>query len=123
MVRRSVTNTPLQALILMNDPTYVEAARKFAERILKEGGTSVAQRLNFAYRVALSRSVKPKEAPILSKVLSAQLIRFRKLPKEAESLLQIGESVRDAKWNASELAAWTLVASLILNLDEAITKG
>ena len=123
MVRRSVTNTPLQALVLMNDPTYVEASRKLAERILTEGGNSVPARINFAYHLCVSRSATIGEQKILTGLLNDQLAVYRSNPKGAEQLLAIGESKRDDKLNAPELAAWTMLASTVLNLDETITKN
>lgn len=123
MVRRSVTNTPLQALALMNDPTYVEASRKLAERMLTEGGLSPAQRINYAYRLCVARSATLAEQKVLTGLLSDQLIVFRKDPKTAEKLLGVGEAKRNEKLDAAELAAWTMLAGTILNLDETITKN
>jgi hypothetical protein len=124
MVRRSVTNTPLQALVLMNDPTYVEASRRFAERILTEcGAVSPQARLNFAYQLALSRYPKEAEVQTLTGILGQQLARFRADKAAAQKLLSVGESKRDEKLDVPELAAWTAVASILLNLDETITKG
>jgi hypothetical protein len=123
MVRRSVTNTPLQALVLMNDPTYVEAARKFAERILKEAPASPTSRITHAFRLALARRPKYRETAVLLRVLNEQLAAFRKDTAAAEKLLAVGESPRDAALATPELAAWTTVASVLLNLDETITNG
>ncbi len=121
MVRRSTTNTPLQALALMNDPTFVEASRKLAERLLTEGGSTTSARLNLAYRLCVSRPAAPPEIKILSGLLSDQLIRFRKDATLADKLLAVGESKRSATLDKNELAAWTLIASTVLNLDETIT--
>ncbi len=121
MVRRSTTNTPLQALALMNDPTFVEASRKLAERLLTEGGSTTAARLNLAYRLCVARPAAPQEIKILSGLLSDQLIRFRKDATLADKLLAVGESKRSATLDKNELAAWTLIASTVLNLDETIT--
>jgi hypothetical protein len=122
-VRRSRTNTPLQALVLLNDPTYVEAARKFAERILREGGDSLDQRLQFAFRSVLSRPPTTAELAVLRGVYDRQLARFRASPSAAKDLLAVGEAPADATLDAAELAAWAMVASAILNTDEAVTKG
>jgi hypothetical protein len=122
-VRRSRTNTPLQALVLMNDPTYVEAARKFAERILREGGKTPDERLTFAFRTVLGRSPSEAEFAVLRRVLDRQLAAFRGDGDAARKLLAIGESPADASLDAAELAAWTMVASAILNTDEAVTRG
>ena len=123
MVRRSVTNTPLQALVLMNDPTYVEASRKLAERMLTEGGANSTDRINFAYRLCVSRAATPAELKILTGLLGDQFAVYRGNPKSADKLLLVGESKRNEKLDASELAAWTMLASTILNLDETITKN
>ncbi len=122
-VRRSRTNTPLQALVLMNDPTYVEGARKFAERILLEGGKTADEKLTFAFRTVLSRSPSDAERAVLRRVLDRQLAAFRGDGDEVKKLLAIGESPADESLDAAELAAWTMVATAILNTDEAVTKG
>ena len=123
LVRRSATNTPLQALVLMNDITYVEAARKLAERILKEGGASPRDCLRFAYRVTLAREPTEQEIRTLVRTLNRQRERYRTDRSAAEKLLSVGESPRDPAIDAAELAAWTGVASVLLNLDEFITRG
>jgi len=123
IVRRSNTNTPLQSLILMNDTTYVEAARKFAERIIKEGGSTPKDRITFAYQLAMSRPPKAGEISVLSDLFNRELASFKKSSEAATKLLSVGESKRDEKLDTSELAAWTTVASTILNMDETITKN
>jgi Protein of unknown function (DUF1553)/Protein of unknown function (DUF1549)/Concanavalin A-like lectin/glucanases superfamily/Planctomycete cytochrome C len=120
--RRSATNTPLQALVLMNDPTYVEASRRLAQRMLTEAGTDPKQRINFAFRLVTARAATSQELKILRELAEAQTAEYRAQPKAAEQILRVGESSADPKLNATELAAWTMVASAILNLDEAITK-
>jgi hypothetical protein len=122
-VRRARTNTPLQALVLMNDPTYIEASRKFAERILKEGGTSVNEKMTFAFRTVLTRSPKDAELQILRKMFDEQLVVYQNDRNAAEKLLKVGESPRDDKLDLAELAAWTMIASALLNLDETVTRG
>jgi hypothetical protein len=122
-VRRARTNTPLQALVLMNDPTYVEASRKFAERILREGGSSLDARLTFAFRSVLTRAPREQELAILRQVVEKQRARFAASPETAAKLLSVGEAPRDESLDQTELAAWTIVASTLLNLDEAVTKG
>jgi len=121
--RRSRTNTPLQALVLMNDPTYLEAARKLAERAMIEGGESPAARVTFAFRLALSRAPSPAETAVLLKAHQQRLAKYQQDPPAAKALLSHGESPRNESLNEPDLAAWTAVMSLILNLDEAITKG
>lgn len=123
IVRRSVTDTPLQALALMNDPTYIEAARKFAERLFHEAGDLPQARLNYAYRLALSRTPNPTESKLLLSVFADQLNRFHKDPESAKKLLMVGESPYDSKRDPAELAAWSMVCSMILNLDETITRN
>lgn len=123
LVRRSVTNTPLQALTLMNDPTYIEASRKFAERIMKEGGATPELRIDFAYRLAMSRRAKPKEIETMLGLFNQQAVTFRLDVDGAKKLLTVGESPRDMALDTAELAAWTTIASVLLNLDETITKG
>ncbi len=121
-VRDTRTNTPLQALNLMNDVTYVEAARMLAERMMVAGGPSPQARLTWAFRAVASRSPDEIEQQTLLNNLNAQLAYFRRHPQEAEKLLAIGEKRNNAKLNAVELAAYATTASLILNLDEVITK-
>jgi hypothetical protein len=121
-VRRSRTNTPLQALILMNDPTYVEASRKFAERMMLHDKTPEA-RLAFAWRLATARPITQREATILKRTLDQQLQTYEQNHKAADALLRVGESPRDDTLAAPELAAYTIVASVILNLDEVVTKN
>jgi hypothetical protein len=122
-VRRSRTNTPLQALVQMNDPTYVEASRMFAERILREGGSTTDERLGFAFKSVLARSPSAAELGVLRRVLERQRAAFAAKPDAAAKLLTIGESPADASLDAAELAAWAMVGSAILNTDEALTKG
>lgn len=120
-IRRARTNTPLQALVLLNDPTYVEAARKFAERVMLSS-TSPTDRLETAFSLALCRSPDNPESTVLLKVYESAKKRFTADPAAAEKLLTIGHSKRADKVDATELAAWTAVTSLILNLDETISK-
>jgi hypothetical protein len=120
--RRALTNTPLQALVLMNDPTYVEASRALAQRTLLEGGRDEKQRVEYAFRLATARKPTGKEAGVLRHLLKARLSEFQKDRGSAMKLLGVGESARDTRLDPSELAAWTTVASAILNLDETITK-
>jgi hypothetical protein len=120
--RRSVTNTPLQALVLLNDPTYVEAARALAERVLTEGGKSATERINLAFRLATARTPEPREQTVLVEAARQELAEYRRHQDEAAKLLTVGDSKRNSRLDPSELAAWTTVASMILNLDEAITK-
>jgi Protein of unknown function (DUF1553)/Protein of unknown function (DUF1549)/Concanavalin A-like lectin/glucanases superfamily/Planctomycete cytochrome C len=121
--RRTVTNTPLQALVLMNDPTYIEAARKLAERDLNEAGPNETDRIRYAFRLATDRDPSPKEMTILAALYRKQRAHYDAARGDAEKLLAIGESPRDPKKDPVDLAAWTMVTSTILNLDETITKN
>jgi hypothetical protein len=121
-VRETRTNTPLQALNLMNDTTYVEAARMLAQRMLSEGGTSPEDRITLGLRLAAGRRPDETERQVLLGNLEAQLEYFRGHRQEAERLLAVGAKPHDTKLKAEELAAYEAVASLILNLDEVITK-
>jgi hypothetical protein len=122
VVRRQMSSTPLQALALLNDEMYIEAARKFAERIIKEGGSSASQRLAWALRAATSRPPTDAEVRVLAEGLSRRLAQYRADTALAEKLLAAGESPRDRSIGAAELAAYTTAASVILNLDEVITR-
>ncbi len=121
-VRENRTNTPLQALDLMNDVTYVEAARVLAERMMREGGTTPKDRIGFGFRLATARRPRPGDMAILSGSFHHYLDRFRTNPEDGIKLLSEGEHRRDRTLDVSQLAAYTSVASLILNLDETVTK-
>jgi hypothetical protein len=112
----------LQALLLMNDPTFVESARKLAERMMTEAQGD-KQRVALAYRLATARLPRAAETEELLKLYRAQLTSYRQNPAAATKLLQVGESGFDPNLDPAELAAWAMVASAILNLDETITKG
>ena len=122
-VRRARTNTPLQALALMNDVQFVEAARRFAERVMLEGGTDVDQRVTFAYRSLLARNPRPGELQTVRELFQEFHAEFKGNPEAAPKLLAIGESVPNESLDADELAGWTLIAQLLLNLSETVTKG
>ena len=121
-VRRGRTNTPLQALILMNDPTYVEASRKLAERVMKSA-TVTDDRIRFAFRVTMARTPTAREIEILRGAYDKQLARFRADPAAVGRLLGVGEATRDPLIAGDELAAWSMIASTLLNLDETVTKN
>jgi hypothetical protein len=121
-VERPRSNTPLQALVLLNDPTYVEAARAFATRIMDEGGDTVEQRLRFAFEQALNRQPTDREERVLSQLQDSHQLRYAEEPKLAEQLLEVGESAVPEHNDAAELAAWTSVARVILNLHESIMR-
>ena len=116
------TNTPLQALNLMNDVTALEAARMLAERMLTEGGPAAADRLGFAFRMATARRPSEAELEVLRNSLAAFGERYRNDPEAALELLSHGEHPRNEGLDVAELAAHAAVASLILNLDEVLTQ-
>jgi hypothetical protein len=120
--RRSVTNTPLQALVLLNDPTYVEAARALAQRTLLEAPKDPSRRIAYVFRLATDRKPAPPEVKVLRDLARAETLHYRHDTDAAEKLLRVGESSYNARLDPGELAAWTTVASTILNLDETITK-
>jgi hypothetical protein len=122
VARRARTNTPLQALALMNDEQYVEASRHFARRMLIEGGTTPAERLTYGFRLATARTPQPAELEVLTGLYDQHLGHYRANPEAAAKLLQVGESKRDESLDAAEHAACTLLANLLLNLDETMTK-
>ena len=122
IVRENRTNTPLQALNLMNDVVYLEASRKLAERMLGEGGKEEAGRLRLAFNVVLGRDPKPKEAAVLVRALGDFRRQFAGKPDAAVKFLAQGDSARDDRFPPEELAAYASLASLVLNLDEAVTK-
>src|SRR5262249_31196528 len=121
VVRETRTNTPLQALTLLNDVTYVEAARVLAQRVMKACKTP-EERITLAFRLATARPPRPVELKILSAGFEEHLEEYRTDKQAALKLVSVGEYPRDKKVNVSELAAYTAVCSLILNLDEVITK-
>jgi hypothetical protein len=118
-VRRARTNTPMQALLLLNDPTYLEASRKLAERMMT---AAPEERLARGFLLALARPPAEAERQVLENVYRKALARFRADPKAAARFLDVGRSPRAPGLDGAELAAWSTVASLVLNLDEAITK-
>lgn len=120
--RRSLTNTPLQALVLLNDPTYVEASRALAERAILEAGQDAGKRVDFAFRLATNRKPDPKEREVLLEIAQQELTNYQRDKESALKLLGVGELKRDPKIDAAELAAWTIVTRTILNLDETVTK-
>jgi hypothetical protein len=122
IVRQSRTNTPLQALTLMNDVTFVEASRVLAERVLTAGEQTFEQRLTRMFRLLTARLPRPTELKILQANLEQHRTRYRADRQAALKLIGVGESKPNEKLDPAELAAYTAVANLILNLDETITK-
>ena len=122
-VRRPRTNTPLQALVLLNDPVYVEAARALGQRIMREGGGQFEARMRFAFKLCLARPPMPNEMNVLERIYTGQLKNFREDTEAAKKLIQAGESKPASDLDPGELAAWTAIGNVLLNLDETITKG
>jgi hypothetical protein len=120
--QRPRTSTPLQSFVLMNDPVYVEAARAFAVRMLKECSSDPEKRILWAFRTAVARSPSAEEVAVLTETLNEMRDTYKKDESAAESLLKVGESAIPADINKTELAAYTCVANVLLNLNETITK-
>lgn len=121
-VRDTRTNTPLQALNLMNDVTYLEAARFLAERMLTDGGATPEQRLAWGFRVLLSRQPNQRELQTLLRNLAKQQAHFQQNPQAVAQMLSVGDKRNQPSLSQTELASYAATASLLLNLDETITK-
>ncbi len=122
IVRTGRTNTPLQALNLMNDVTYVEAARRLAERMMAEGGTTPEERLAYGYHAATAHRPRPEAHAVLVDGFQRHMAHYQGDRAAALELISMGESPRDETLDVAELASYTMAASLILNLDGTITK-
>jgi hypothetical protein len=120
---RNRSNIPQQALVLLNDPTYVEAARAFAAQIVTTKAGSVEERLLFAWRRALQRAPRPEELTVLRELYEKQLAAYRADGKAAEELASVGLAARPEGVDVADLAAWTHVARVLLNLHESITRS
>ncbi|MBM3788067.1 MAG: DUF1553 domain-containing protein [Acidobacteria bacterium] len=121
-VRRPLSTTPLQALTLLNDETYLEASRKLAERMIREGGRTPAARLRHGFLLSASRQPSVSELRVLQAGWERRLTHYQSNKSAAAKLLEAGESPRDTELDPAELAAYTTAASVLLNLDEVITK-
>ena len=122
VLQRQRTNTPMQALVTLNDEQFVEAARHFAKRILKSNEKDFNSRLDYAFELATARPADDLRRAVLKKAHDQQLAIFQKEPDRATKLLSVGESKRDETIDAGSHAAWTIVASMILNLDETLNR-
>jgi hypothetical protein len=120
---RSRSNTPLQALALLNDPEFVEAARVFAERIVRDGGGAAADRIDWAFRSALSRAPRPEELAVLEALFRRHCEEFARDEAAAREVLKTGAQPSTADMPPTDLAAWTSVARAILNLHETYTRN
>ena len=122
VVRLSRTNTPLQALNLMNDVTYVEAARRLGERMIAEGGTTPDDRIAWAYRLATGHRPSPDAGAVLRETFDDFLNEYQADRAAALEFVDVGETPRDETLDVAQLASYQMVASMILNLDRTITK-
>ena len=123
MIQRPITNTPLQALVVLNDPQFVESARAFAERIMSEGDADERSKINHGFKLALSREATDAEFKVLKRVLDGQVSAFTADKEKAKKFLSVGESARNESVDMVKHAAWTVIAQIILNMDEALTRG
>jgi hypothetical protein len=121
-VRRERTNTPLQALVTLNDPQFVEAARALAERALKQGGKSSDERFDFLGERLVARPFRPEEKGVLEGMLADLLAEYKARPEASKKLLAVGEKKADESLDAGELAAWTMLVNALMNLDEVLNK-
>ncbi|MCO6455694.1 MAG: PSD1 domain-containing protein [Pirellulaceae bacterium] len=122
VVRRSRTNTPLQSLVLLHDPQFVEAARHLGQWMLTHGGPTAQQRIAAGFQRCLCRPPNEEELQVLHEILQERLAQYRNQPEEARRVLQVGESPHDESLDTAELAAWTTVARVMMNLSEFVTK-
>ena len=121
-VSRPRTNTPLQALVTLNDPSFMEAARVFAQKILTHAPPDLPGRLTYAFRAATCRPPNDAELRVLQWRYQQQLDRFAADRDAASKMINVGQSPRDGRLDEVELATWTSVAHLLLNLDEVLTR-
>jgi hypothetical protein len=121
-VRRERTNTPLAALVTLNDPQFVEAARHLAQMALKEGGEKTETRIDFVARRLLARPLAAEESEVVRGSLEDLLTYYKGHAEDAKKLTAVGESKADATLDAGELAAWTMLANELMNLDEVLNK-
>ena len=121
-VRRQNTNTPLQALVLLNDPQYVEAARVMAERMQREGGRTLVDQIIYGFRLASGREPGENEIDVLEELYEAERSRFTANPADVDSLFAVGEQPPDPTYDRTNTAALAMVAQVILNHDETYTK-
>jgi hypothetical protein len=123
IMRRERTDTPLQALLLLNERQYIECARALAERAVREGGKTPEERMAFLFRLATLRKPDVRETKELLGLYRDNLAEYTRDVAAAKKLIDVGETKPDPKCNPSELATWTMIGNLILNLDEVLNKG
>ncbi len=121
-VRRERTDTPLQALVTLNDPQFVEAARHLAQRTVASGGPTEPERMDFMAEQLIARPLSAKEQKVVAAGLKELLAHYRQAPQDAEALIRVGESKADATVDRPTLAAYTMVANQLMNLDEVLNK-
>jgi hypothetical protein len=121
-IRRERTNTPLQALVTLNDPQFVEAAKALAQRALKQGGLSDDERIDFIATRLLSRSLRAEELAVVQTSLGRLVANYQSHPDQATELLAVGESKAETSFDTSALAAWTMLTNELMNLDEFLNK-
>ena len=121
-VQRDRTTTPVQAFVTLNEKTFMEAARIFAERILRESGSQTSERIDYAFKVALARGPSAEEKNVLAALYEKVRAHYQNDPELVLDLMSLGESKPPEQLNGTEVAAWTAVSNAILNLDETITK-
>ena len=121
--RRERSNTPLQALQLMNDVQHFEAARNLAERTISEGGETIGSRINYLYRAVVSRPPNPQELELIEAAYASQKALFDADSEAAQKAIKVGESLPADVAPPAEFAAWTMIANLVLNLDETVTRN
>jgi len=120
-VRRDRTNTPLQAFVVMNDPQFVEATRMLAQKVIKQEA-SFEGRANLVGQLMLARDFETRELKILKQTLDTTQKHYKASPEEAKKLIAVGQSIADPAVDPVELAAWSIIASQVLNLDETLCK-
>jgi hypothetical protein len=122
VVRRERTNTPLQALVTLNDPQFIEAARHLAQATLKEGGAKVESKIDFLFVKLTARPPRAEEIKIVRESLDDLLAFYKEHPADAKKLLAVGESPIDATLDPPTLAGWTMLVNQLMNLDEVLNK-
>lgn len=122
-INRPRTNTPLQALVMLNDVQFVEASRQLAARMMLEGGSNPAERIDYGTTLVLARMATRREQEVLTRLLDTGLAKYQAQPNLAEALLGLGESPNPSGLDPAAHAAWTIVASTLLNMDETLTRN
>jgi hypothetical protein len=122
VVRRSRTNTPLQAFVMLHDPQFVEAARHLGLRMLTEGGSTTQKRIEYGFRLCYARPPTDREAKVLTALFESRLKQYRDDEAATARVLSVGDSPLDATLNPAEFAAWTTIGRVMLNLSEFVTK-